>query len=76
MLESTPLLPRGVYRARCLSSRGGIILFAVDHNSRLLPRELNGVVEVPPGDNPYPYHQRLWDSLELLDPILSVSDVA
>ena len=66
------LLDRGVYRAPCLSPRGEIILYAVDHSHCHLDYELGGVRYVPLGDNPIPIDHELWDLLNRVDPLPSV----
>ena len=77
MLDSSPLVPRGVYRARCLGPNGETILFAVKHDHRMIARELGGAVHVPIGDNPLPANDDLWELLNRLDPVTDeVSAVA
>lgn len=76
MLDTTPLVPRGVYRARCLNPDGCMILFAVDHNHRHLPRELGGIRYVMPGENPLSVNEEMWQLLDQMDPIFAQSDVA
>ena len=60
-----PLVDRGVYRAPCYGPEGQIILYAVDHNHRLLP---NGWAWVAPGDNPFTAGKALRDRLDEEDP--------
>jgi hypothetical protein len=62
------LAPRGVHLARCLSPQGYMILFAVDHNHCLLPRERGSVREVQPEENPVTVHEELMRLLEEMDP--------
>jgi hypothetical protein len=71
------LAPRGVHLAHCLSEHGYMILFAVDHNHRLLPRARGSVREIQPEENPVTVHEELMRLLDEVDPITpSASDVA
>jgi hypothetical protein len=58
-------LPRGVYRAPCLSSSGKPILFAVDHSRRLVE---GSRTEVEPGQDEQPIINALWRLLDAADP--------
>jgi hypothetical protein len=58
-------LPRGVYRAPCLSSSGKPILFAVDHSRRLVD---GSRTEVEPGQDEQPIINALWHLLDAADP--------
>jgi hypothetical protein len=64
-----PLLGRGVYRARCLGPNHEVILFAVNHDHCLIPKDQGGVQYIPPGDNPMTANAELWEVLDRLDPI-------
>jgi hypothetical protein len=68
-IAPSDLAPRGVYVAHCLSQHGYMILFAVDHNHCLLPRERGSVREVQPEENPVAVHEELMRLLEELDPV-------
>lgn len=70
--DDLPLLERGVYRSACLGPSGETILFAVDHNHRLLRREFHGMVYVLPGDNPLPARDRLRELLNRVDPVAAI----
>jgi hypothetical protein len=76
MIPPNQWVARGVYCAPCLSDKGEIILYAVDHNHRHLPEELGGIRRVPVHENPEPINEQLWTLLEILDPVVRIWDVA
>lgn len=67
------LLPRGVHIAPCLGPHDERIFFAVDSRHRLVNKER---VMVPPGENPEPAMERLWDLLNNADPIPALRSIA
>lgn len=76
MIPPNQWVARGVYCAPCLSDKGEIILYAVDHNHRHLPEELGGIRRIQEGEDPLPVNEQLWVLLEILDPVFRISDVA
>lgn len=65
-MDPTYLLPRGVYRLPALGPNRETVLYAVNHEHRLLDPP---VTLVRPGENPIPAMDHLWDRLNTADPV-------
>lgn len=67
--QPVALQERGVYRAPFLGPQGETVLYAVDSKHRRLPASIGGELYIPPGENPFPANDRLWDLLAERDPV-------